>query len=76
MRKKELYKSAHVLGIASSHVIIVNDSNLPDDPKCAWDFNVINKIISETITRFKIDVVMIGVSCQWLQSSYGSLVCV
>ena len=57
MRRRELIKSAAVLGIDEDHVMIVDDSGLPDDPSVKWNRNLIGKYILEAVSRHGIKTV-------------------
>lgn len=57
MRRRELIKSAAVLGIDEDHVTIVDDSGLPDDPSVKWNRNLVGKYILEAVSRHGIKTV-------------------
>lgn len=57
MRRRELIKSAAVLGIAEDHVTIIDDRDLPDDPTVEWNGNLIGNYIVEAVSRHEIKAV-------------------
>lgn len=57
VRRRELVKSAAVLGIDEDHVTIIDDTNLPDDPSVEWNGNLIGSYITEMISRHGIKTV-------------------
>lgn len=60
VRKRELIKSAAVLGIGEDHVTIVDDRGLPDDPSVEWNENLIGNYIAEAVLRHGIKTVSVS----------------
>ena len=57
MRRRELIKSAAVLGIEERHVRIIDDRGLPDDPAMEWNWDIVEKYTTEMVTRHGIKTV-------------------
>ena len=57
MRRRELVKSAAVLGVEEDHVTIVDDRGLPDDPTVEWNGNLVGNYILEAVSRHEIKTV-------------------
>jgi N-acetylglucosaminylphosphatidylinositol deacetylase len=57
VRRRELIKSAAVLGIDENHVTIVDDRGLPDDPSVEWNEDLIGKYIVEAVSSHGIKTV-------------------
>ena len=57
MRRRELIKSAAVLGMDEDHVTIVDDRGLPDDPSVEWNEDLIGNYIVEAVSRHGIKTV-------------------
>ena len=57
MRKRELVKSAAVLGVDEDHVTIVDDRGLPDNPTVEWNGNLVGNYILEAVSRREIKTV-------------------
>ncbi|KAJ2133214.1 hypothetical protein IW136_004981 [Coemansia sp. RSA 678] len=57
LRKKELVKAAVSLGLTPDSVIIVDDPNLPDDPRKAWNIALVAKTVEAVVTAGDVDTV-------------------
>ena len=57
VRRRELIKSAAVLGMDEDHVTIVDDRGLPDDPSVEWNEHLIGNYIVEAASRHGIKTV-------------------
>ncbi|KAJ2845776.1 hypothetical protein IWW36_004647, partial [Coemansia brasiliensis] len=57
IRKKELVKAAVSFGLTPDSVIIVDDPNLPDDPKKAWNVPLVARTVEAVVTAGDVDVV-------------------
>ncbi|KAJ2805637.1 hypothetical protein H4R20_002008 [Coemansia guatemalensis] len=56
-RKKELVRAAVSFGMTPDSVIIVDDQNLPDDPKKAWNVALVAKTIEAVVAAGDVDTV-------------------
>uniref|UniRef100_A0A8B9H753 N-acetylglucosaminylphosphatidylinositol deacetylase n=1 Tax=Astyanax mexicanus TaxID=7994 RepID=A0A8B9H753_ASTMX len=57
-RKKELLASCAVLGIPASHVTVVENKELPDDPKAEWSTALTSMLIHKHIKTHSINMVL------------------
>uniref|UniRef100_A0A3Q3WA04 N-acetylglucosaminylphosphatidylinositol deacetylase n=1 Tax=Mola mola TaxID=94237 RepID=A0A3Q3WA04_MOLML len=57
-RKQELLNSCAVLGIPDSRITIVNQKNLPDDPKAQWKVSVVSSVIMKHIRAHSFNMVL------------------
>lgn len=57
-RKEELRSSCLSLGIPSENLIIVQHSNMPDDPECMWNSNLVGRIVQKYVKCLGIDSVI------------------
>ncbi|KAJ1834646.1 hypothetical protein LPJ63_001777 [Coemansia sp. RSA 2711] len=57
VRKKELIKAAVSFGLTPDSVIIVDDPNLPDDPKKAWNVALVAKTVEAVVAAGDVDTV-------------------
>ncbi|KAJ1718377.1 hypothetical protein LPJ61_006661, partial [Coemansia biformis] len=57
VRKKELVKAAVSYGMTPDSVIIVDDPNLPDDPKKAWNIALVAKTVEAVVVAGDVDAV-------------------
>ncbi|KAJ7333774.1 hypothetical protein OS493_015865 [Desmophyllum pertusum] len=57
-RKQELLSSCGILGIPSSHVTVIDNRYLPDDPKVNWDSKIAGQIIADHIKHNQFQVVI------------------
>ncbi|CAL1289577.1 unnamed protein product [Larinioides sclopetarius] len=58
IRKKELRKSCKILGIPAGNLIIIEHSQLPDNPQNKWSRLKVSSIILKYIRRLSITVVI------------------
>ncbi|XP_044164376.1 N-acetylglucosaminyl-phosphatidylinositol de-N-acetylase-like isoform X1 [Acropora millepora] len=57
-RREELVASCAILGIAHSHVTVIDHSSLPDDPISDWDSKLVGRIITDHVKNKKIQMVV------------------
>ena len=57
IRRRELTKSATVLGIKEDHIRIINDRDLPDDPAVEWREDTVGNYIVDAVTKLGIKTV-------------------
>lgn len=57
-RKEELRSSCCSLGIPSENLIIVQHSNMPDDPECMWNSNLVGRIVQKYVKCLCVDSVI------------------
>ncbi|CAN7938559.1 unnamed protein product [Ixodes hexagonus] len=57
-RKEELHSSCRTLGIRSDNIIIVQHSNMPDDPDCVWSSGLVGRIVQKYIKCLSVDAVI------------------
>ena len=60
VRREELIKSASMLGLHSSDVVLINDRELPDSPSVEWNEDIIGNHILEAIEQHGIETVRTG----------------
>ncbi|KAL6052303.1 hypothetical protein STEG23_014416 [Scotinomys teguina] len=58
IRKKELLQSCDVLGIPSSRLMIIDNSEFPDDPGVQWDTEYVASILLQHISINGINLVV------------------
>ncbi len=59
-RKKELKGSCEALGIDSERCVVLDEKDLPDNPKLWWDEDIIMSQVKQYIKKWKIDIVCLG----------------
>lgn len=57
-RKQELYRSCHILGLASQNIVIVRHTKLRDDPSVRWREELVSSIVTRQVTSLNIDTVI------------------
>ncbi|KAJ2354915.1 hypothetical protein GGF43_002990 [Coemansia sp. RSA 2618] len=57
LRKKELVKAAVSFGMTPDSVIIVDDPNLPDDPRKAWNVALVARTVEAVVAAGDVDTV-------------------
>ncbi|KAJ2683983.1 hypothetical protein GGH99_004190 [Coemansia sp. RSA 1285] len=57
MRKKELIKAAVGFGLTPESVLIVDDANLPDDPRRIWNAALVAKAVEDVVVVGDVDAV-------------------
>lgn len=57
LRKLELRKSCHMLGIPMNNITIVQHTAMPDDPTCFWREDLVGSIIIKFVEKLSIDTV-------------------
>ncbi|KAJ2768070.1 hypothetical protein IWQ56_002248 [Coemansia nantahalensis] len=57
VRKKELVRAASSFGLAPDSVIIVDDPNLPDDPRRAWNVALVARTVEAVVVAGDVDAV-------------------
>ncbi|KAJ2470073.1 hypothetical protein GGI02_003174 [Coemansia sp. RSA 2322] len=57
VRKKELVRAASAFGLTPDSVIIVNDQNLPDNPKKAWNVALVAKTVEAVAVAGDVDTI-------------------
>ncbi|KAI9503114.1 putative deacetylase LmbE-like domain-containing protein [Coemansia spiralis] len=57
VRKKELVKAAVSFGLTPDSVIIVDDINLPDDPRKAWNIALVAKTVEAVVAAGDVDTI-------------------
>lgn len=57
-RREELWKSCIHLGIPQGNIILVNATNLPDDPNVEWKTDAVANIILHTVECLSIEVLV------------------
>ncbi|KAH7957771.1 N-acetylglucosaminyl-phosphatidylinositol de-N-acetylase [Rhipicephalus sanguineus] len=57
-RKEELRSSCLSLGIPSENLVIVQHSNMPDDPECMWNSNLVGRIVQKYVKCLGVDSVI------------------
>ena len=50
-------KSAAILGIKESHIRIIDDRDLPDDPDVEWNIDTVGNHILDMVARYRIKTV-------------------
>ncbi|XP_054749417.1 N-acetylglucosaminyl-phosphatidylinositol de-N-acetylase-like [Lytechinus pictus] len=58
LRGKELILSCAILGIPSCNVTVLNESELPDDPKALWDEELVSKLVLHQIVKCDAQIVL------------------
>ncbi|RIA83887.1 Carbohydrate Esterase Family 14 protein [Glomus cerebriforme] len=58
IRKNELKSSCKILGIDTENVNIIDHSLLQDGPKINWSHSLISSIISDYVTKHKIEIII------------------
>lgn len=56
-RREELFRACKRLGIAESNVILVNATNLPDDPNVEWRPDAVASFILHTVESLDIKAI-------------------
>ncbi|CAL8364123.1 unnamed protein product [Lota lota] len=57
-RKKELLNSCAMLGIPASHVTILDQKELPDDPSAEWSISLISSLVRKHIRSHSFNMVL------------------
>ncbi|KAJ2849148.1 hypothetical protein GGI22_005589 [Coemansia erecta] len=57
VRKKELLKASVGFGLTPDSVIIVDDANLPDDPRRIWNAALVAKVVEDVVMVGDVDAV-------------------
>lgn len=57
-RKEELHSSCRTLGIRDDNILIVQHSNMPDDPNCVWSSSLVGRIVHKYIKCLSVDAVI------------------
>lgn len=57
-RRDELWKACGQLGIPDSHIVLVNATRLPDDPRAKWRPDVVANLILHAIESLDIKMLV------------------
>lgn len=57
MRRDELFRACKRLGIVESNIILVNATNLPDDPNVDWRSDAVARFILHTVESLDIQAI-------------------
>lgn len=57
MRREELFRACKRLGISESNIILVNATNLPDDPNVEWRTDAVASFILHTVESLDIQAI-------------------
>ncbi|XP_004529295.1 N-acetylglucosaminyl-phosphatidylinositol de-N-acetylase isoform X1 [Ceratitis capitata] len=57
LRREELWRSCEMLGVPAANIIMVNATNLPDDPNVEWKAPVVANLILHTVESLDIQAI-------------------
>lgn len=58
VRRKEMWKACHELGVPDENISLITDTRLQDDPKAQWPVPVVAKLIQQKLEMLDIDTLV------------------